>query len=73
QPISTTTGKEPISKPPQKQSFNYLLKSMATEKPDFLIEFLKQSNQSLSPEFNILQYAYTSTLKNLLTKFTELL
>ena len=73
QPIPTTTEKEPTSKPPQKQSFNYLLKSMATEKPDFLTEFLKQSNQSLSPEFNIPQYAYTSTLKNLLTKFTELL
>ena len=46
---------------------------MATEKPDFLLEFFKQSNQLLSPEFNIPQYAYTSTLKNLLTKFTELL
>ena len=72
QPIPTT-GKEPTSKPPQKQSFNYLLKSMAIEKPEFLTEFLQQSNQSLSPELNIPQYAYISTLKNLLTKFTELL
>ncbi|CAG8855311.1 25565_t:CDS:1, partial [Gigaspora margarita] len=44
QPIPTTTEKEPTSKPLQKQSFNYLLKSIATEKPDFLTEFLKQSN-----------------------------
>ena len=78
QPIPTpvgkeSTSKESTSKPPQKQSFNYLLKSMATEKPDFLTEFLQQSNKSLSPELNIPLYAYTSTLKNLLTKFTELL
>ena len=73
QPIPTTAGKETTSKPPQKQSFNYLLKSMAIEKPEFLTEFLQQSNQSLSPELNIPQYAYISTLKNLLTKFTELL
>ena len=46
---------------------------MAIEKPEFLTEFLQQSNQSLSPELNISQYAYISTLKNLLTKFTELL
>ena len=46
---------------------------MTAEKPEFLSDFLHQSNPSLSPQLNIPQYAYTSTFKNLLTKFTELL
>jgi hypothetical protein len=76
QPIpSTSNNTQPTAnqKPSQKQSFNYLLKSMAAEKPEFLSDFLRQSNPSLSPQLNIPQYAYTSTFKNLLTKFTELL
>ncbi|RIB26423.1 hypothetical protein C2G38_2163355 [Gigaspora rosea] len=74
--ISTTPNStQPTTnqKPPQKQSFNYLLKTIAAEKPEFLTDFLHKSNPSLSPQLNIPQHAYTSTLKNLLTKFTELL
>src|ERR1041384_7009425 len=72
QPIPTTTEKEPTSKPPQKQSFNLLLKSMASEKPEFLTQFLQESNPKLASKLIIPQYAYTSSLNNLLTKFTEL-
>ena len=68
-----TSDKDKSSKPPQKQSFNLLLKSMASEKPEFLTQFLQESNPKLAPKLIIPQYAYTSTLKNLLTKFTELL
>ena len=46
---------------------------MATEKPEFLVQFLNQTNPSLDPQLNIPHYAFVSTLKKLLAKFTELL
>ena len=52
QPIPTTPNStQPTTnhKPPQKQSFNYLLKTIAAKKPEFLTDFLRQSNPSLSP------------------------
>src|SRR5690349_638692 len=71
QPIPSTPNNTQLTtnqKSSQKQSFNYLLKSIAAEKPEFLTNFLHQSNPSLLPQLNIPQYAYTSILKNLLTK-----
>src|SRR5260363_393042 len=60
-------------KPIQKQSFNHLLNTIAAEKPEFLVQFLNQTNPSLDPQLNIPHYAFVSTLKKLLAKFTELL
>ena len=56
QPIPTSDkdkDKDKSSKPPQKQSFNYLLKSMASEKLEFLIKFLQNSNSKLAPKLII--------------------
>ena len=46
---------------------------MVAEKPEFLVQFLKQTNLSLDPQLNIPHYAFVLILKKLLAKFTELL
>ncbi|CAG8472572.1 6724_t:CDS:2 [Gigaspora margarita] len=53
------------------QSFNYLLKITAQKCPEFLIDFIKKFNPDLDPLFNLPFTAIQTTLKNLLTKFTQ--
>ena len=73
QPIPSTNennNSNPNYKPP-KQSFNYLLKIMTEKRPEFLINFIKKFNPELDSSFTLPFTAIQTTLKNLLTKFTQ--
>jgi hypothetical protein len=64
---------ESNGRPALKNNFNYLLKTMAGYKPDFLTKFIFQANPSIDTSTTIPFKILLDTLKLLLTKFTSTL